>query len=126
MVLLVRRRPRRLELRFAYHIGNVTILAKVKIEAIVALPPDANDRHFLASTAFDELSYVLPRLDDHLDLVALRVVATHLDPLLVAREEAILAHAIVLAIAAYEEGADDRAHEAVDAFAIAVGREPVA
>lgn len=126
MVLLVRCRPRRLELFLADHVRHVAALAEVEIEAVVALPAHSDDWHLLAATALYEFANVLARLHNHLNLVVLRVVPTHFHPLLVAREETVLAHAVVLAVAADEESTDDRAHEAVDAFAVAVRGEAVA
>ena len=125
MVLLVRCRPCRLELCLANHVRHVAVLAEVEIEAIVALPAYSDDRHFLTSTALYELPDVLPWFYYHLDLMALWVVPTYFDSFLIACEEAVLAHAVVLAVAADEERADDWAHEAIHALAVAVGGQAV-
>jgi hypothetical protein len=109
-----------------YHICHVTVFTEVEVEAVVALPAHADDRHFLTAAALYEFTDILARFHDHLDGMAYRVVAPHFHSLKVTCVKAVLAHAKVLAISANKKCANDGAHETVDTFAIAVSGQSIA
>lgn len=117
--------PGRLVLLLADHVLDVADLAVVEVEAVVALPSHADDGRLLAPAALHHLPGRLPRLHYDLYLVRAWVVAPDLNLVEVAREEAVLAHAQVLAVAANEEGADNRAHVANHALFVGMRGQSV-
>ena len=114
----------RLQFLLTYGICQVALLTKIKIETLFAFVPHAHNWHHLAPVTFNILAYLLPRLDNQLNSMCFFVVAPHLDSLMVVcpGEEAVLAHAEVVAISADEACTYDWPLITADAFIIIMSR----
>lgn len=127
MILLVRSRIRCLQLLLLDGVYHVALLAKVKIEAVLAFVANAGNRVHLATMALHVLAYLLPWLNNQLNSVGLLVMASDLDlvKVILPCEIAILAHTEMNTISADKAGANNGSHVAAHAFVVIVSREAV-
>lgn len=126
MVLLMGCGPRRLQLLFSDDMINIANITEIKIKAIVTLPSNPNNRHFLTSSTFYKFANILSGLYNQFNLMRLRVVTSNFDSFLITSKEAVLAHAVMLTVSTNEKSTNNRAHEAIHTFSIAMGGEAIA
>ena len=127
MIRLVTRAIGHLEFIFAKDVENVALFTKVKVKAVFALVPHADDRHGLTAVALHVLSYLLTGLDNELDVVGLDVVTSNLHFLNIVRsgEIAVLTHAKMLTVCTNKACPNDRPHITINAFVFVVSGQSV-
>lgn len=127
MVVLVRSRVSRLQLLLGDMVLQVTFLAEIKVEAVIALVPHTNNGEHLAAMTLHELFYLSPGLNYELNFVSLAVVSSYLHAVVVflPREVAVLTQAEVVAVGANKTGSDNRAHVTKHTLLICVCRKAI-